>query len=1401
MSETQLELKIISDSSAAVQSLDALISALGRVQNAVNRGMNVGQFATNIAKMGTAINNAVTNDTVNRYERLADAMKKIGQYGGNLPSVPANGGSSGGSAPSLPAVPKDSTTAPGGNPTFPNYEYVPEKVKEAADATKSLSQRLKELFGNVKGGQRHMNGFLSSITRIAKNMAIRAAIKAIAKGFKEGFDNAYQYSKVVGYSLAPAVDKAQDALFKMKNSIGAALAPAVEMLIPYVVQLVQWFINLVNIVNQFLALLNGQSVWLRATDASSHTLDKVKQSAKGASESVKELKGLLADWDELNIIQQETGGNGGGSGRTTTGVDPEQYKLLYEQVSTFDDNVQRLFNKSKEVIGWIQSHMDEIKRIVELIGVALLGWKFSTLFRGLIGTLMGWATTGLIAKLVFDFVIDDDKKYLQTGDTGYLIKNILETAVGAVAAGILMKTITGSTLSGTVAFSAVLTVSAIADLVAAIGDVNVSALDEKNLGLAVMAALKIGLASTFLAHALGSNYMTSGMIGLGSAGIVFGVEVGLKAILGTVNRDEVTLESVAAHAISALTTGAGAFMIAKASGLALSESAAIGLAAGALMLTIELGAEAIIKDVKTNAITPAGVLLKLGSALTAMGAAGAAARGLGKWSLGKSFFAGLAAGGLTLAVELLVAATLSTVASTEGVTEKGIIDSLTAGLATMGGTLALTKGVMGWATGNAFLASLAAAGVVISVSLGVQAVIGTLNAKELTTKNVLAALGATAGAGVATSAALALAGAEWGVALAVGGGVALATGLFLGASIGIALYVSNKEDAIKWGDKTLTDEQVQTYVSKEMFDTDISVKLNLINTYVTASEEQKKKVEESAAALFSSLNVLKLGINTTDSLLTAAGQVNDLVSAVEGYAASQTALLKTSFTLIPVSDNEGKDYTADALKAGIVGWETVNQHMADLGKELSDALTNAANKELADGTWDTEYLNTLLDKVGKINKAFMSSQVSGEARKDLTTGLFDITDLSEESFKKVIALYSDYESQLRKGYVGLESETIESYKSLGRIYEAFAETETDTEKKQKWLDAAKDAYGYAEQFFRDLDKNVDNALQEELAPGRSILQKWLDAMLKEPVDGKYGAWGGIFRDMLGNNNDVKKGLQAVASEATGVPVKVFELLDITGWDYLSDDLKKKMIQSMSDVFGQDQLREMLKEYGLDSFLPQTVETITEPIEEESEQIEEATGPIKESMETIQTATDAAKESVQTFPTEMPEMNGSNLVSSTKKMMDDVVMDMQRGSESLKEFLSWYFVVSNAVNGNSTLDANGKARIDRKNKFVYLKASGGFVEAGQMFIAREAGPEMVGTMGGRTAVANNDQIVAGIAGGVAAGQAEQNALLRQQNEYLRRILAKESTVRLEPSAMLGKVNRRSEEMYARNTGTA
>ncbi|WP_270467993.1 hypothetical protein [Catenibacterium mitsuokai] len=57
--------------------------------------------------------------------------------------------------------------------------------------------------------------------------------------------------------------------------------------------------------------------------------------------------------------------------------------------------------------------------------------------------------------------------------------------------------------------------------------------------------------------------------------------------------------------------------------------------------------------------------------------------------------------------------------------------------------------------------------------------------------------------------------------------------------------------------------------------------------------------------------------------------------------------------------------------------------------------------------------------------------------------------------------------------------------------------------------------------------------------------------------------------------------------------------------------------------------------------------------------------------------------------------------------------------------------------------------------IDLRAGGGFPDTGQMFIAREAGPELVGRIGRRTAVANNDQIVQGIASAVRSAMAGAN----------------------------------------------
>jgi len=85
------------------------------------------------------------------------------------------------------------------------------------------------------------------------------------------------------------------------------------------------------------------------------------------------------------------------------------------------------------------------------------------------------------------------------------------------------------------------------------------------------------------------------------------------------------------------------------------------------------------------------------------------------------------------------------------------------------------------------------------------------------------------------------------------------------------------------------------------------------------------------------------------------------------------------------------------------------------------------------------------------------------------------------------------------------------------------------------------------------------------------------------------------------------------------------------------------------------------------------------------------------------------------------------------------------------------------------------------KPIEAAASGGAFSMGQLFVAREAGPELVGAIGGHTAVMNNDQIVASVSSGVAravasvmgSGNGETTVVLEGDAKELFRVIRKEA----------------------------
>lgn len=134
----------------------------------------------------------------------------------------------------------------------------------------------------------------------------------------------------------------------------------------------------------------------------------------------------------------------------------------------------------------------------------------------------------------------------------------------------------------------------------------------------------------------------------------------------------------------------------------------------------------------------------------------------------------------------------------------------------------------------------------------------------------------------------------------------------------------------------------------------------------------------------------------------------------------------------------------------------------------------------------------------------------------------------------------------------------------------------------------------------------------------------------------------------------------------------------------------------------------------------------------------------------------------------------DLKEKLKNLRDDAIEIFKKVGTTVVNFVSGLLKsvingvlwgIESAINGfikmlNGAIDLINKIPGVEITKVELLSiprlAEGGIVNAGQMFIAREAGPELVGQIGNKTAVANNDQIVSGIESGVYRAMMAANA---------------------------------------------
>lgn len=316
-------------------------------------------------------------------------------------------------------------------------DYDPAKISRLADQYQKLSDKIRETGAaakETKGNTITLRGVLDAVgktleksilgqlARVARMRALRAVVKGIASAFKEGIGNMYQWSKGIGGSFAGAMDTLASKTMLAKNSVAAAFAPAIQAIIPLVSTVVSWINAASNALAQFFALLNGQTTWTRATESVEEWAAATKKGAGGAGKAVKD---LLADWDELNIIQSETGGGGGGGGSKAP-----DYKSMFEEVDMFDDWTKD-FETIRDIViaigagiaAWFA--LDTIQDFLTKLGIA--GGKVDSIFTKLKQLVVG----AVLMKVSFELAENAGEDIAENGLTW---ENALK-GIGALIAG------------------------------------------------------------------------------------------------------------------------------------------------------------------------------------------------------------------------------------------------------------------------------------------------------------------------------------------------------------------------------------------------------------------------------------------------------------------------------------------------------------------------------------------------------------------------------------------------------------------------------------------------------------------------------------------------------------------------------------------------------------------------------------------------------------------------------------------------------------------------------------------------------------------------------------------------------------------------------------------------------
>lgn len=220
-------------------------------------------------------------------------------------------------------------------------------IKKAISGIKSLGERIKDSFNSKR-----VSGFGSTFKQMLGALlgvqGLTALFNKLKGAIKEGIDNLAQWNNG-NNKTNESISMLMSSLTQLKNSVGAAFAPILNVVAPILNEFIQLLISAANAVGAFFAKLGGSSTVVKATKVQQNYADSLSNTGKAADEAL----GKLGSYDELSVVGEDSSSGGGGGG-----LDPNS---MFEEVP-IDSSISDMVDKIKDA--WEKADFTEIGGIV-----------------------------------------------------------------------------------------------------------------------------------------------------------------------------------------------------------------------------------------------------------------------------------------------------------------------------------------------------------------------------------------------------------------------------------------------------------------------------------------------------------------------------------------------------------------------------------------------------------------------------------------------------------------------------------------------------------------------------------------------------------------------------------------------------------------------------------------------------------------------------------------------------------------------------------------------------------------------------------------------------------------------------------------------------------------------------